>query len=183
MAFKGWKISPHQVGTGSYSHLLDVSFLDPKGHTGKGKKAIFLLSLEREIREWVLPWARWDKIAKPKALGGWGLKTIFLFSKALAEKSVWRLITTNILWTTVVLRKYLAPLTLTEWIRSPSLRTTRIFVMWKSVLQAFAVIGNRLAWMVGSGKSLRIVQDPWVGSKREHILPVDLYTELDHGGY
>jgi hypothetical protein len=32
----------------------------------------------------VLP--SWQKLANPKALGCWGLKNIFFFSKALAEK-------------------------------------------------------------------------------------------------
>jgi hypothetical protein len=32
------------------------------------------------------PWSKWDNIAFPKALGGWGLKNILLFSKALVDK-------------------------------------------------------------------------------------------------
>jgi hypothetical protein len=68
----------------------------------------------------VMPWVRWERISKPKALGGWGLKNIFLFSKALAAKSVWRLISTKNLWTKVVLLKYVAPLSLLEWLRRPS---------------------------------------------------------------
>jgi hypothetical protein len=43
----------------------------------------------------------------PKALGGWGLKNIFLFSKALVAKSTWRLISTSSLWTSVVTQKYI----------------------------------------------------------------------------
>lgn len=34
-----------------------------------------------------MPWVGWERIALPKALGGWGLKNIFHFSKALAAKS------------------------------------------------------------------------------------------------
>lgn len=32
----------------------------------------------------------WESIARPKLLGGWGLKSIFLFGKALATKILWR---------------------------------------------------------------------------------------------
>jgi hypothetical protein len=32
----------------------------------------------------------WKKIAKPKKDGGWGIKNIFTFGKALAAKSLWR---------------------------------------------------------------------------------------------
>jgi hypothetical protein len=55
--------------------------------------------------------------------------------------------------------------------------------MWKSVQLAFAVIGNRLAWLVGTGQSLRIGRDPWAGCTREHLLPADFCTKLDRGGY
>jgi hypothetical protein len=41
------------------------------------------------------PWVRWKRIIVAKALGGWGLKTIHVFSKALAAKGGWQLITTN----------------------------------------------------------------------------------------
>ena len=62
-------------------------------------------------------WVRWEQIAVPKALGGWGLKNIFLFAKALGAKVSWRLIHTQSLWTHVVYPKYIAPLTLIDWIR------------------------------------------------------------------
>jgi hypothetical protein len=32
----------------------------------------------------IQPWEKWDLLARPKSLGGWGLKNIFLFSKELA---------------------------------------------------------------------------------------------------
>lgn len=44
----------------------------------------FLWSGKKEAH--VIPWVRWEKIVVPKALGGWGLKNIFLFSKALAAQ-------------------------------------------------------------------------------------------------
>jgi hypothetical protein len=55
--------------------------------------------------------------------------------------------------------------------------------MWKAVQNAFEVVGNGLAWKVGSGNLLRIGRDPWAGCIREHILPVDLCSTLDRGGY
>jgi hypothetical protein len=50
---------------------------------------------------------KWSTLAIPKYLGGWGLKNIFLFAKALVAKSVWRLISTDNLWTQVVTHKYI----------------------------------------------------------------------------
>jgi hypothetical protein len=49
---------------------------------------------------------------------GWGLKNIFLFSKALASKGGWRIINTTSLWTKVVIQKYIEPVPLEIWIRS-----------------------------------------------------------------
>jgi hypothetical protein len=45
------------------------------------------------------------------------------------------------------------------------------------------MIRNILAWLIKYGQSLRIGRDPSVGCIREHILPADLCTELDRGGY
>jgi len=55
--------------------------------------------------------------------------------------------------------------------------------MWKDVLNAFEVVGNGLAWRVGFGTLLRIGRDPWEDSSRENILPEELCSILDRGGY
>jgi hypothetical protein len=66
----------------------------------------------------VIPWVRWDKIIVPKAMGGWDLKIIFLFSKALLAKGGWRIINSTNLWTKVIIQKYIEPVPLEFWIRS-----------------------------------------------------------------
>lgn len=57
----------------------------------------------------VLPWVAWDKVARPKDWGGWGIKSLLDFSLLLVEKSGWRLIKMENLWTRVVKRKYIDP--------------------------------------------------------------------------
>jgi hypothetical protein len=66
----------------------------PKGILEKMRKMCFLYLWQGHKDKKVLPWVRWDRIATPKSLGGWGLKNIFSFSKALAAKCTWRLIKT-----------------------------------------------------------------------------------------
>ena len=39
-----------------------------------------------------LPWTSWKLLANPKSLGGWGLKVLVVFAKALATKNVWNII-------------------------------------------------------------------------------------------
>lgn len=53
-------------------------------------------------------WVKWDTIARPKKWGGWGIKILEVFAKALAAKLGCQLITTHSLWTKVVYEKYIA---------------------------------------------------------------------------
>jgi hypothetical protein len=80
----------------------------------------------------VLPWVRWEVLVVPKVLGGWGLKNIFLFSKALAEKSGWKLIASKNLWTNVVVQKYIQLDTIEEWIRRVEKDTMNCSIIWKA---------------------------------------------------
>eukprot|EP00253_Pinus_taeda_P005371 PITA_05371 len=66
----------------------------------------------------ILPCVAWDKLARPKEWGGWELKRLPEFSLSLAAKSGWRLISLENLWTRVVKRKYIDPVSLEDWIRS-----------------------------------------------------------------
>ena len=66
----------------------------------------------------VSPWVRWENISKPKSLGGWGLKNIFLFARALVAKGGWHLIHSENLWTSVMIEKYIAPDSVVDWIRN-----------------------------------------------------------------
>jgi hypothetical protein len=90
----------------------------PKGILEKARQICFRFIWARTKENHVVPWISWDVLAAPKQLGGWGLKNIFLFAKALEEKSSWRLITLRNLWTKVVYQKYIAPTSLEEWVRS-----------------------------------------------------------------
>lgn len=78
---------------------------------------IFLWQGKKEVQS--RPWVKWEKIAIPKSLGGWGLKNIFRLLTTLATKCGWRLISTISLWTKVIIHKYIYPSTLIEWIRNP----------------------------------------------------------------
>jgi len=66
----------------------------PKGILEKIRKICSKFLWEGTQEKVVLPWVKWAPLVVPKTLGGWGVKNIFLFSKALDEKLVWRLIST-----------------------------------------------------------------------------------------
>jgi hypothetical protein len=153
----------------------------PKGNLKKiGKHCscfIWSDSGEKNIQ----PWAKWDLIARPKSLGGWGLKNIFLFSKSSAAKKGWRIITNNNHWSNVIYQKYISPGSLEDWIRSPT-KSHSISIFWKALISSFPVIVEGLAWKVGRGNHHHIGADPWPGSGMTHILPLDLIILL-HGKY
>jgi len=68
----------------------------PKGILEKIRRLCFTYLWKGNKEGRTMPWVSWRRIALPKSLGGWGLKNIFVFSKALAGKVAWRLIS-NIL--------------------------------------------------------------------------------------
>ena len=51
-------------------------------------------------------------------MGGWGLKILVVFAKALATNSVWNLIHGSELWVNIALQKYVHPISLLDWIIS-----------------------------------------------------------------
>eukprot|EP00253_Pinus_taeda_P033560 PITA_33560 len=107
-----------------------------------------------------LPWVAWDKVARPKEWGGWGIKRLPEFSISLAAKSGWRLISMENLWTRVVKRKYIDPIPLEEWIQSQNKKVKNSLAIWKATVEAFSVIEQGLAWKVGDGRQVRIGRDP-----------------------
>jgi hypothetical protein len=183
MAFKGWAVSPGKVGFRSYSGLLDVFSLDSQRHSGEDEEIMLYISWQGNKDKKVLPWVRWDRIANPKALGGWGLKNIFFFSKALAEKCSWRLIKTSSLWTQVIHQKYIAPLSILDWVRSLNKSSAGASIIWKALIKDFDLVGMGLVWRVGNGCLVRLGLDPWPGCQLGHILPEGLRQRLALGGF
>jgi hypothetical protein len=104
---------------------------------------------------------KWNILAIPKSLGGWGLKNIHLFSQALPAKVGLRLITTDNLWTKVVTRKYISPDTVDECIHRPVKVATQCTIIWKALINSFQVVGEGLVRKVGNGQRVRIGANPW----------------------
>lgn len=97
-----------------------------------------------------MPWARWEYIALPKSLGGWGLKNIFQFLRPLVAK--------------VGQHNYISPCSLFDWIRTPKRRESRVSLIWKAIMASLDVIRGGLSWKVGNGRRVYIGIDPWPGS-------------------
>ena len=83
---------------------MDLAWI-PKSILEKSRK-IFSGFLWRGNKEQkVLPWVKWDQIARPKVMGGCGIKNTSFFAKSLAAKLGWRFIPTKSVWIKVVTHK------------------------------------------------------------------------------
>ena len=119
----------------------------------------------------------------PKSMGGWGLKIPVLFAKELAAKNVWNIIHGSGLWVKIAIHKYIYPMNILDWIRSPVKKRNNISFCWKAILWAFDLIGNFLVWKIGSGNAVRIGLDPWSGCKWRHALPIPMLEKLHLAGF
>eukprot|EP00253_Pinus_taeda_P030772 PITA_30772 len=155
----------------------------PKGVLEKIRRLCFRFLWAGSKENSFLPWVAWDKLARPKDWGGWGIKRFPEFSLSLAEKSGWRLITMETLWTRVVKRKYIDPIPMEDWIRSQEKKMKHSSVIWKATVEAFSVIEQGLAWKVGDGRHVRIGRDPWVGCNENFALSPGLLRHLDSKGF
>lgn len=95
--------------------------------------------------QYVVPWVKREIISIQKTRGRWGLKTIPLFDKDFVAKVRWRLLSTDNLWTNVVLKKYIHPDSLVGWIRNPNNPCCFISIIWKQIIKSFSLIEKGLA--------------------------------------
>lgn len=126
----------------------------------------------------IFAWIGWNKIALPKKWGGWGLKDLPIFAKALAGKMGWALLTSHSLWTNITFHKYIWPLNIIDWVRLPTWNKAGISSIWKALLHSLPLIRDNLLWCIRDGNSARIGLDPWSGSGGRHSLPQELIAFL-----
>eukprot|EP00253_Pinus_taeda_P030816 PITA_30816 len=98
-------------------------------------------------------WVKWVTIARPKHWGGWGIKNLDLFAKALAAKLGWNLLTTDSLWSRVAQSKYIQPMHLMDWFRQQHDPGRSISNIWKVVLQSLPLLREGITWHIKNGNS------------------------------
>eukprot|EP00253_Pinus_taeda_P033090 PITA_33090 len=127
-------------------------------------------------------WVKWDTIARPKRWGGWGIKNLNFFAKALAAKLGWNLLTTDSLWSRVAQVKYIKPSHLMDWFRQQHDPGRNISNIWKVVLQSLPLLREGITWRIKEGNNVRIGVDPWVGCSNLHRLSDGLLRHLHNRG-
>jgi len=93
--YSGRKTHPHKSCAGSNTSILDVPSLDPKGILARLQKIYSKFLWKGNKQGNLFTWVKWDTIARPKKWGGWGIKRLDFFAKALAAKLGWQLITSH----------------------------------------------------------------------------------------
>ena len=96
----------------------------------------------------------------PKKWGGWGIKDLYIFSRALVANVVWRLIMTKNISMKIIVRNYVYPLSIIDWVQLQNKYKTNVSTIWKFVLTSFNIIDFGLARRIGSGEHALIEVDP-----------------------
>ena len=101
---------------------------------------------------------RWEKLIRPKADGGMGLKDLRQFNLAMLAKQGWRLVQDQESFLSRCFKaRYFPRCSFLEAIDSPNSSFT-----WKSILAAKPLIQRGSCWRVGNGTSVQALRDAWI---------------------
>jgi hypothetical protein len=112
----------------------------------------------------------WETLSKPRRVGGWGLKNLFIFNTALLASSFWRAATQECIWHRIIADKYMGSLPFSAWIRKSSLQQKWASPFWKGLVAASPVILHWLRWKPGSGKEISLGKDLILGLEDSSLL-------------
>jgi hypothetical protein len=87
----------------------------------------------------------WETISKPKKMGGWGLRNLPFFNRALLANTLWRIIMKTGIWSKVIKAKYFSQLSVLFWLRLASERPTVGSQTWKHLLTTLPIIHHWLS--------------------------------------
>ena len=105
-----------------------------------------------------MAWVSWERISKPKASGGLGIRDFQKFNDALLAKIGWRLLENpESLLGKTLFGKYCPENNILE-ASPPSVMSHG----WRSVLVGRDLLLKKIGWAVGDGKSINIWRDPWL---------------------
>lgn len=122
--------------------------------------------------------AAWECLSKFKLLGGWGIKNLVSFNRALCAKSLWRSISCKRLWGMVIKAKYLHRLPSVYWFCYDHQLSKKCSLAWRSLVKSYPIINQAISWLVGIGTQIYLGIDPVVGLEVMHKLSDILIREL-----
>ena len=138
MVVERWKIGACQIYAKIHYNLLDLPRMGTKRYLRNNSKVTFFFSLERIPKILCVGSMGW--IGSSQTSRRVGLKKIFLFSKSLAAKSIWRLISSPSLWREVVIHKYISWDSILDYIRKHVKNLNNVSKVWKIAVKDFDLI-------------------------------------------
>lgn len=109
-------------------------------------------------------WKSWKFLTKPKKEGGMGFRDIRSFNLAMLAKQGWRLVQDqNSLLSLCFKAKYFPRCSFLEATDCPNSS-----YVWKSVLAAQDILKSGCYWRVGTGSSIRVMEDKWIPNHPEN---------------
>lgn len=99
---------------------------------------------------------KWSIIARPKAMGGWGLKDLDTFGRAFRMKSMWRFLNTHSIWSQICCVKYLRGADKMSWFIKGLRSWGSASPVWKALLDTRQWIQPGLTWLIGSGERIAL---------------------------
>jgi len=103
------------------------------------------------------PMVAWDKICRPKSLGGLGLRKTAAVNTAFIAKLAWKFLTQpDNFWVQLLTAKYCTPGGFFHYKIKPSDSW-----VWKCLLQIRPFLQQGLRWKLGNGKSIHFWTDVW----------------------
>jgi len=117
--------------------------------------------------------SNWKNISKPRKVGGWGIKNIFFFGKALAVKILCRCLMFSSLWHEVIMKKYLKKNTVGKWFGHGRKNWNRTSNFWRALTSLVNII---------SGEILELVLILWLISHSFYKLTENILLMLKDQG-
>ena len=126
--------------------------------------------------------ADWHLLARPTALGGWGIKNLPLFNISLRMKNFWFALHQPGIWNLLLKEKYMKHMAVHDWLRKKCFSIHNASIIWNGFLSTIHWIGYGLSWQVGNGRQIKVGADPMVGMDCSYILSDELrHYLLDYG--
>lgn len=116
----------------------------------------FWWDLSPEIRK--ICWISWDRLTRPRSVGGLGFREIEQFNDAMLAKIAWRLIKDpHSLLVQTLFGKYCRYASFLDTVPPRSASHG-----WRGILAGREVLRKGLGWVVGDGQSINVWSDPWL---------------------
>jgi hypothetical protein len=65
--------------------------------------------------------------------------------------------------------KYFPNMSIVDWFKIPS-KSSKGSIVWNALVESFKMVGVWTVWKVGNGRSIRLGEDPRLGSRQNYII-------------